>query len=122
MAPTPNTHGAGLSIYSQVQAFHDLGCEVEFVFVRTRDNVPSSQSACFKQLIYTIIDARQERPPRHAQLAYWAGWPRELSMWQLYPSRNVLLREVNPCLPLLANRECYPEPAQGSDDLVMPRD
>jgi glycosyltransferase involved in cell wall biosynthesis len=94
MAPTPNTHGAGLSIYSQVQAFHDLGCEVEFVFVRTRDNVPSSQSACFKQLIYTIIDARQERPPRHAQLAYWAGWPRELSMWQLYPSRNVLLREV----------------------------
>lgn len=92
-SPEPNTHGAGLAICSQVQAFLDIGCEVEYVFIRTRDNVPSSPGY-FKEIVCTVVDARNEHPTRSARLAYWAGWPRELAWRQLYPARNVLLREA----------------------------
>jgi glycosyltransferase involved in cell wall biosynthesis len=93
MAPEPNTHGAGLVICSQVQAFLDLGCEVEFVFIQTRNNTPPSP-AYFKEIKCTVVDARREHPFRYARLAYWAGRPRKLAWQQLYPARNMLLREV----------------------------
>jgi glycosyltransferase involved in cell wall biosynthesis len=80
-------------VCSQVQAFLDLGCEVEFVILRTKDKNPSL-SAHFKEFKCTVVDARKERPLRYARLAYWTGRPRELSWQQLYPARNVLLREV----------------------------
>jgi len=89
----PDGFGPGLVICSQVQAFLDLGCEVEFVILRTKDKNPSS-SAHFKEIKCTVVDARKERPSRYTRLAYWTGRPRELSWQQLYPSRNVLLREV----------------------------
>jgi hypothetical protein len=93
MDASPNTHGAGLAICSQVQAFLDLGCEVEFVFIRTRETLPSP-TAYFKEIVCTVVDARKESPSRLARVAYWAGRPRELSWQQLYPARDVLLREV----------------------------
>lgn len=85
--------GPGLVICSDIQAYLDLGCEVEFVFIRTRDRTPSSTSY-FKDIVCTVVDARREAPPRYARLAYWAGMPRNLCWQQLYRSRNVLLREV----------------------------
>ena len=93
MAPEPGRNGHGLTICSEVQAFLDLGFEVEFIFVRTRDNVPSSPGY-FKHLNCTVVDARAEKPPLYARVAYWAGWPRELALWQLYPARKVILREA----------------------------
>jgi glycosyltransferase involved in cell wall biosynthesis len=91
--PEPNNHGAGLVICSQVQAFLDLGFKVEFVFIRKWDKVPPSQGY-FKEITCTVVDARDERPPWYARLAYRARWPRKLALHQLYPARNVLLREV----------------------------
>ena len=92
--PAPNTHGAGLVICSQVQAFLDLGCEVEFVLIRTREDVSSLQPGHFKQLVYTVVDARNDRPPRFARLAYLIGRPRILAWQQLCPARGSLLREA----------------------------
>jgi glycosyltransferase involved in cell wall biosynthesis len=74
-----------------VQAFLDLGFEVEFVFIRTRDNLPSSPGY-FKQLNCTIVDARSDRASCLTRLAYWAGWPGELALRQLYPARKAILR------------------------------
>ena len=91
--PAPDGCGPGLVICSQVQAFLDLGCEVEFVYIQTNEKNPSS-TVHFKDIKYTVVDARKERPPCYARLAYWAGRPRELSLRQHYPARNVLLREV----------------------------
>lgn len=93
-APSPNTHGSGLTIFSEVRAFLDLGFEVEFIFIRTLDAVSFSRSADFERLAYTVIDARNEMPPQYARLAYWAGWPREQVWRQLYRARKVLLREA----------------------------
>jgi glycosyltransferase involved in cell wall biosynthesis len=93
MAPEPNTHGAGLTICSQVQAFLDLGFEVEFVYFRTRNNIPSSPGY-FKQLNCTVVDAREEKLPQYARVAYWAGWPRELALRKFFPARKLILREA----------------------------
>jgi glycosyltransferase involved in cell wall biosynthesis len=82
-----------LVICSYIQAYLDLGCEVEFVFIRTRDKTPSSAQH-FKDIVCTVVDARNQTPSRYARLAYWAGRPRKLSWQLLYPSRNVLLQEV----------------------------
>jgi hypothetical protein len=92
--PELDANGPGLVICSQVQAFLDLGCEVEFVFIRRWDKVPSSQGF-FKEIKCTVVDARNERPPRYARLAYLAGIPRELVWWQLCPAREIILREAN---------------------------
>jgi hypothetical protein len=92
-SPDPNIDGPGLTISSQVQAFLDLGCKVEYVFLRTKSDLPHSP-AYFKEIKCTVVNARNETPSWRARLAYWAGRPRELSLQQLYPARNVLLREV----------------------------
>jgi len=83
-----------LTICSEVQAFLDLGCEVEFVFFHTKTNNLPANAGYFKQLVYTVADATNETPPRHALLAYRAGWPPDLALWQLYPARNAILRET----------------------------
>ena len=94
IAPAPNTNGAGLVISSQVQAFLDLGCEVEFVYLQTKDDLSPSISNHFRQITYTVVDARKEKPSRSARLAYWVGWPKDLALRQLFPTRTLLLREV----------------------------
>ncbi|HEY1257084.1 MAG TPA: glycosyltransferase family 4 protein, partial [Terracidiphilus sp.] len=91
--PEPDANGPGLVICSQVQAFLDLGCEVEFVFIWRWVKVPSSPGY-FKEIKCTVIDARGARPPRYARLAYLAGMPRELVYWQLHPAREIILREA----------------------------
>jgi hypothetical protein len=93
MSPDPDGSGPGLVLCSQVQAFLDLGFEVEFVFIRTKSNLPPSPGY-FKEIKSTVVDARTEKPSRCARLAYWTGRLRELSWQQIYPARNVLLREV----------------------------
>jgi len=93
-APEPSANGPGLTICSEVQAFLDLGFEVEFVFFRTRDNIPSSPGY-FQQLKCTVIDAREEKPSLYARVAYWMGWPWKLALRQLFPARKVILREAN---------------------------
>jgi hypothetical protein len=92
--PAPNASGPGLTICSEIQAFLDLGCRVEFINIRKRDKHSFSPNGNFKQLQYSEIDARDVKAPRHARPAYWAGWPRELTLQQLFPARNLLLREV----------------------------
>lgn len=92
--PDPDGCGPGLVICSDIQAYLDLGCEVEFVYLQTQDKTPPS-TPYFKEIACTVVDARMERPSRYARLAYWAGRPLELSWQQLYPARNALLREVN---------------------------
>lgn len=92
LGPFPNSNGAELTICSEGQAYLDLGCAVEFVFFRTKTNHLPANSGYFKQLAYTVVDARNERPPRHALLAYRAGWPQDLAVWHLYPARSAMLR------------------------------
>lgn len=95
MAPAPNTHGAGLTIHSETQAYLDLGCEVEFVFFRSWENLPPASECFNQQLVLTVIDVRAEKSPFYARLAYWAGWPRELVWQQLYKARKIILREAS---------------------------
>jgi hypothetical protein len=94
MTPAPNTHGAGLVLCSQVQAFLDLGCDVEFVYLQTRDGFFTTTCDYFKQLTYTVLDARTEKTSKYTRLAYLAGWPEDASWRQLYPARELLQREV----------------------------
>ena len=89
-----NSTGPGLTICSEIQAFLDLGCAVEFINLRRRDNLSVLRSGHFKQLQYSVIDAIHVKAPRYARPAYWAGWPRELTLQQMFPARNLLLREV----------------------------
>ncbi|MGO9318408.1 MAG: glycosyltransferase [Terracidiphilus sp.] len=92
--PSPNVNGPGLTICSEIQAFLDLGCRVEYINIRKSDNLLSLPRGNFKQLQYAEIDARDVKTPRYARPAYWAGWPRGLTLQQLFPARNLLLREV----------------------------
>jgi hypothetical protein len=89
-----NANGPSLTICSEIQAYIDLGCTVEFINIRRRDNLSSLPSGNFKQLQYSVIDASDVKAPRYARPAYWAGWPRELTLQQQFPARNLLLREV----------------------------
>ena len=79
---------------SQVQAFLDLGCDVEFVYLQTRDGFFTTTCDYFKQLTYTVLDARTEKTSKYTRLAYLAGWPEDASWRQLYPARELLQREV----------------------------
>lgn len=92
--PAPNSNGAELAHCSEVQAYLDLGCAVEFVFFHTKTNNLPANSGYFKQLAYTVVDATNETSPRHALLAYRLGWPQDLELWQLYPARSAMLREA----------------------------
>jgi glycosyltransferase involved in cell wall biosynthesis len=91
--PEPDANGPGLVICSQVQAFLDLGCEVEFVFIWRWDKLPSSPGY-FREIKCTVVNAQGVRAPRYARLAYLAKMPRELAWWQLYPAREIILREA----------------------------
>ena len=92
--PSPNANGPGLTICSEIQAFLDLGCAVEFINIRTRDNLSSLHGEYFKQLQYSEVDACDVKARRRARLAYWAGRPRGLALQQLFPTRNLLQCEV----------------------------
>jgi glycosyltransferase involved in cell wall biosynthesis len=91
--PEPDANGPGLVICSQVQAFLDLGCEVEFIFFWRWEKLPSSPGY-FKEIKCTVVDARGARAPRFARLAYLAGMPRGSAWRQLYPAREIILREA----------------------------
>ena len=94
MAPAPNTHGAGLVLFSQVQAFLDLGCEVEYVNLQTRDDFFSLTCDCFDRLAYSVVDARTARPTSYTRLACWAGWPASAAWRHIFYAREVLRREA----------------------------
>lgn len=96
--PEPNTHGAGLTICARIQAFLDLGCEVEFVLIRTKNEEPPLRAEYFKQITYTVVDARKKALSVCARAgyraAYLAGWPRNLAWQQLFQARKTILREA----------------------------
>jgi glycosyltransferase involved in cell wall biosynthesis len=67
---------------------------VEFILIRTKDEFPHSPPECPGHFTYTVVDARKSELPGYLRLAYWAGWPKELALRQLYPARKTLLREA----------------------------
>jgi glycosyltransferase involved in cell wall biosynthesis len=92
--PTPNANGPGLTICSEIQAFLDLGCAVEFINIRTKDHLTSLPCGYFKQLQYSEVDACDVKASCFTRLAYWVGRPMGLSFRQLFPARNIIRREV----------------------------
>lgn len=92
--PAPNVSGPSLVLCSEVQALLDLGFDVEMIVLRTSGVHPAKPDPYFSELRWAFVDAIGKKPPLHARPAYWTGWPRGLAWRQLYPARDVILREA----------------------------
>ncbi|WP_407641101.1 glycosyltransferase family 4 protein [Bryocella elongata] len=89
-SPAPNTTGPGLAICSQIQAFLDLGFEVDFVHLQVKPSAPPSH---FKEISYTAIPLQIGKVPFYVRLLYLVGWPRRFN-WRPLFGRSSLLREA----------------------------
>lgn len=79
--PAPNTTGAGLAICSQIQAFLDLGFDVEYIHLVFPGPTPP---AYFPNLRYTPVEVDPNPLPLLKRLPYLLNWPRSLADARLY--------------------------------------